>query len=62
MFINSSMLLLLAGLSGGLFPAVPPSLNFTDYLDTFSKIVAVSLFVPNGRIACTVISHGCHVL
>lgn len=56
------MLLLLAGLSGGLFPAVPPSLNFTDYLDTFSKIVAVSLFVPNGRIACTVISHGCHVL
>uniref|UniRef100_A0A0D3GZY7 ABC transporter domain-containing protein n=1 Tax=Oryza barthii TaxID=65489 RepID=A0A0D3GZY7_9ORYZ len=29
-------------LSGGLFPAVPPSLNFTDYLDSFSKIVAGS--------------------
>ncbi|XP_006659380.2 ABC transporter A family member 7-like [Oryza brachyantha] len=28
--------------SGGLFPAIPPSLNFTDYLDAFSKIVAGS--------------------
>ncbi|KAG8047198.1 hypothetical protein GUJ93_ZPchr0008g12512 [Zizania palustris] len=29
-------------LSGGLFPAMTPSMNLTDYIDTFSKIVAGS--------------------
>ena len=41
----------LTGLSGGLFPSLTSSFNFTDYLDALSKIVAVSFFfiIPDCR-------------